>query len=128
MKIFILEDDESRIRLFVDALLSHGHDLTIAKSFQEATRKFQPPYDALSLDHDLGGRQFVNSDEEETGFNFVRWLGKAPSGAQPVIAVHSYNPDGAQAMINLLHDNGWVAVIKEPFGPKLLSWLSMEGV
>jgi CheY-like chemotaxis protein len=124
MKVFILEDDEQRIKLFEEALA--GHEVTIARSCggpMGAYRKFQPPYDLILLDHDLDQRQMVSSDDEETGFQFVKFMGKAPEVNQPEVIIHSYNPDGAKAMHRLLDDNGWHLVLRMPFGPKLLNTL-----
>jgi hypothetical protein len=125
-KVFILEDDQTRIDLFIEAGI--GHDLTIAKSFKAAKAKFQPPYDYLFLDHDLGGRTYVASEDEETGANFCRWLGAAPQegskvwAAEPYIIIHSFNPDGAKTMYEILRNNGWM-VVSIPFGPTILTYL-----
>lgn len=73
MDIFILEDDQARIDKFVKEWGTKAK-LTIAKSYDEAVKKYKGDYDLICLDHDLGGRQWVDSSEENTGFNFVKWL------------------------------------------------------
>lgn len=120
-RVFILEDDSMRVTKFIEAGI--GLDLTIAKDKPTALRKFTPPYDYLFLDHDLGERVFVSSDDDNTGAAFCRWLGKAPDRVQPTVIVHSYNPDGAKEMIRLLRDNGWENVLRIPFGLTVLGIL-----
>jgi CheY-like chemotaxis protein len=121
-RVFVLEDDPQRIRLFREALF-HA-DATFAESCAEAIQKFKPPYAVMSLDHDLGGQVFVNSTEENTGAGFCRWLPETDVEAwYPVVVVHSYNPDGASTMMRTLRDKGYRA-IQQPFGPSVLSFLS----
>lgn len=122
MRIFILEDDPARITAFQFALVNH--DLTICKWLggpDGAIKRFDysKQYDLILLDHDLGGQVYVNSDEEETGFQFVKHLGKRPESWDPPVVVHSWNPEGAKNMQKLLEENGW-SVYLSPFGPTML--------
>jgi NAD+-processing family protein with receiver domain len=124
VRIFILEDDQIRIGAFL-AAIPPNHEVTVATQLSGpngAYKKFKPPYGLILLDHDLGGRQFVSSDEEETGFQFCRWLGTAPVDCDTSVVIHSYNQDGAKAMSRLLMDNGWIVVVI-PFGVPLLNAL-----
>ncbi len=120
MRIFVLEDDEERIALFTSELAEH--DLTVARDVTEAQRKWKPPYHVVCLDHDLGG--FVSSGHENTGAAFVRDLVKATNLTAMASAffVHSWNPDGAQLMANLLVEAGAIC-LKIPFGPSLFAML-----
>lgn len=117
MRVFILEDDEDRIRRFHQAFI--GHDVTLAKDTEHALRLFKPPYDYVLLDHDLGGRTYVNSDEEDCGAAFCR---RVPADGLETarVLVHSYNRDGAIRMVKTLQDKGIVS-IWEPFGPSVLA-------
>lgn len=117
MRVFILEDDEDRIRRFHQAFI--GHDVTLAKDTERALKLFEPPYDWVLLDHDLGGRQWVDSDEEDCGAAFCR---RVPvDGLQGArVVVHSFNRDGAIRMIQTLRDKG-IESIWQPFGPSVLS-------
>lgn len=115
-RVFVLEDDPYRIGLFQDACLGR-HDLTLTDRLsgpRGAFTLYAPPYDLIYLDHDLGGRQMVDSHEEETGAAFVRWMPLA-SDHQPVITIHSYNMDGARNMARTLRDKGYTKVISWPF-------------
>lgn len=117
MKIFILEDDPYRIDLFRRNLV--GHDLDISMDVQTAKKLFVPPYDIICLDHDLGDQQMVKSEEENTGFQFVRFLTEpAPFRMDTQFFVHSYNPEGARYMHLALSTAGYNSIV-QPFGPSL---------
>ena len=122
-RVFVLEDDPVRIKLFRNAGI--GHDLTVVTTLSRpdgAFAQWNPPYDLVYLDHDLGGQVMVDSDEEETGAAFTRWL--PPAGDhQPVITIHSFNPVGTQRMFRDLRDRGYTRVIMFPFGPTILDTL-----
>jgi hypothetical protein len=122
-RIFILEDDPMRIMAFREACI--GKDLTVCMDVHAAKAEWNPPYDVICLDHDLGGEVMVNSEEENTGFQFVRFLTE-PQPFQALMKsaffVHSYNPEGAHAMCQQLLKSGYV-VYRTPFGPTILKQL-----
>ena len=117
MRVFILEDDPERIRLFHQAFI--GHDVTLAKDTERALSLFQPPYDWVLLDHDLGGQVYVDSDEEDCGAAFCRRMPVENLGAARFV-VHSFNRDGARRMVETLADKG-IQSIWQPFGPSVLA-------
>ena len=122
-RVFVLEDDPVRIELFRNASIEH--DLTVATTLSRpdgAFAQWNPPYDLVYLDHDLGGQQMVDSDEEETGAAFTRWLPFAGEH-QPLIMIHSFNPVGAQRMAQTLRDKEYTRVGVWPFGSSLLKTL-----
>jgi hypothetical protein len=123
VKVFVLEDDGQRIALFQQAAI--GHDLTLVEDVDAAIKKWEPPYDVVCLDHDLGQEVFVNSRERNTGAGFCRWLVQhgAPHFVGAVI-VHSYNRGGALEMVRTLEDAGWERVVWHPFGPTVLKVIS----
>lgn len=99
-KIFILEDNPERNKIFKRDL-SVNNDIVIATTVKEARRLFtkNSNYDILMLDHDLGGRQYVSSQEEETGYQFIRWLAENYDIRDYYVVVHSLNPSGATNMM-----------------------------
>lgn len=106
-----------------------GHDLTLTDHLTGARGAYSlytGPYDRVYLDHDLGQRQFVDSADEETGAAFVRWMPKATDLDQPLIVVHSYNPDGAREMVRTLRDKGYMRVIIWPFCQSILDLLQQQ--
>lgn len=126
MRVFVLEDDPLRIQWFRERFI--GHDLTLAESVSEALEKFTGGYTLACLDHDLGGQQMVDSEEENTGAEFVRLKGKEFGDHRGVVIVHSYNPVGAAQMVSMLEEVG-ADVVYAPFrGPtftrELDEWVS----
>mgnify|MGYP003348316371 CR=1 FL=1 len=123
MRVFVLEDDPVRIELFRKAGMEH--DLTVVTTLSRpdgAFAQWNPPYDLVYLDHDLGGQIMVDWGKEETGAAFTRWL--PPAGDhQPVITIHSHNPVGTQRMFWDLRDRGYTRVLIFPFGPTILETL-----
>jgi len=93
MKIFILEDNFERIKLFEKWLIAHEFYVTdnveVAK---HAVEEFGP-FDLYLIDHDLDNRVFVNSDEENTGYQFAKFL--AEKKIQAKFVTHSLNVPGA---------------------------------
>lgn len=121
MNIFILEDDDTRINLFMEAL--KGHTITIAKDVDDAKVRYlrdERTFDLLLLDHDLGNLAMVDGPEG-TGLEFARWLITRESAA-PQTIVHSWNPDGGAKMLWTLSDAGW-PTLQVPFGPYLLDMM-----
>jgi len=59
----------------------------------------------MFLDHDLGGRIWTDSGEENTGYQFVKWIIEENKQKNTLIYIHSMNPIGANKMLNLLLDN-----------------------
>lgn len=98
MKILFLEDDENRIRKARMAFV--GHKLVVVRTAQEAiaTLKAQP-FDVASLDHDLGGKQMTDSDEN-SGYAVAQFI--AEMEARPDVIVHSFNPIGMARMVECL--------------------------
>lgn len=117
MKIFILEDDAERHAIFWEEL--KDHDITLAKHVEEGMEKFAPPYDLYLLDHDLGNRTYVRSEDTNTGYTFLQQLAvkKAMKGA--IVVIHSFNYEGAKRMAQSAEQDGARAVLRVPFGPSL---------
>jgi CheY-like chemotaxis protein len=87
-KLFILEDNKERIRIFKREL--GGHNLTIAESYDEAIEKWKGPYDVIFLDNDLGGQTMMSPEEYNSGYHFAKTMQKELSGK--IVFVHSLNP------------------------------------
>lgn len=92
MKILILEDDPSRTELFKRHLI--GHDVYVVITATEAIRLLETEaWDALFLDHDLGGRAYVPSGPG-TGYEVACWLEPRLDRRPPRILTHSFNDPG----------------------------------
>ena len=104
MRILILEDDINRIEKFKK--LFKNQDIYIAENTDTAKYFCQgDTFPVMLLDHDLGGAVWVNSQEENTGYQFVKWLVDEKIQKDALIYIHSLNPIGANKMLNYLKDN-----------------------
>lgn len=72
-----------------------------------------PHADYVFLDHDLGGREFVDSTDENTGAEVVRWIAENKPSVGTFV-VHSLNPPAGNRMAEDLRGMGY-AVIRAPF-------------
>ena len=107
MNIFILEDDIARYGMMIEVLREVFPGCTIisspyvdeSKLLLEVGNPDGLPWDIISLDHDLGGEHFVNSDEEETGYQLAKWIKEKDIKFKKCI-IHSMNFVGASKMHN----------------------------
>jgi hypothetical protein len=93
-----LDDDEIRH----DNLSEDGQDVWHARTAQQAISLLKShEFDFVSLDHDLGGKTFQASEEENTGYQVAKFISEMEK--PPAIArVHSFNPVGAKRMVDKL--------------------------
>jgi len=105
IKILILEDNPIRIEKFKE--LFRNQDIYLYSDTlcaKEACKIIE--FDALWLDHDLNNRIWEDSQEENSGYQFVKWLVDNGLQKNSLNYIHSMNPIGANKMLNLLLDNG----------------------
>ena len=106
MKIFVLDDNDERLKSFKKYLPHiYGFDcvMVFAKDVAEARGKlveFQP-FDVAFLDHDLGDEIFVPSINPNTGFRVAEFIKDNDIGVAKVF-VHSLNAPGSIKMEQLL--------------------------
>lgn len=109
MKILILEDNPARQEKFRH--IFRNQELFISDNVKDAllcclTNDFK----VIFLDHDLGNEVWVDSEEENTGYQFVKMLVKDRLQKNSLYYVHSMNPIGANKMLNYLLDNGYDSI------------------
>lgn len=108
MHILILEDNQERINFFNKIYSKHALYITAnideALSFANAIE-----LDIMMLDHDLEKENFKALKEGRTGYDFCKLLVNNKLQKQSICYVHSMNPVGANAMVNLLQNNGYEA-------------------
>jgi len=96
MRIFILEDDHMRIHWFTEKFKMHK--LTIATNAADAIKILSShEFSFIMLDHDLGGKVFVDSEDENTGYQVAKALITTANAKKPVI-IHSWNVPAAKRM------------------------------
>ena len=96
MKILILEDTQERIKQFKETLSKHECTFT-DNAYKAIDFLYCYFWDALFLDHDLGG-MVMQESTEKTGYAVALWLHENPEYQPPIIIIHSLNPVGATKM------------------------------
>lgn len=101
--ILILEDNPRRMVWFNENMsnLVRSDNYTIyhADNVEDAKILFdEHDFDLYLLDHDLGGEQMVDSSEDNTGYQFAKWMAEERdiNGLDAKIYIHSLNPTGAE--------------------------------
>ena len=78
LKILFLDDEAWRVdiarRTFPAAALVHVQNVT--SCLEQLREGPDGGWDVVSLDHDLGGERFVDSNRDDCGMYVVRWLAK----------------------------------------------------
>ena len=106
MKILILEDNLLRIEKFKE--LFKNQELRIVQNVEDAiTFCLSEEFQIMWLDHDLEGKIWEDSNKENTGYQFIKWLVDNEKQRNSLIYIHSMNPIGASKMLNYLKDNGY---------------------
>ncbi len=99
MRIFILEDNEYRMVKFRRELI--GHDIDHADNVSDGIDLVaKNKYDLLFLDHDLGGEEMVDSNEENAGYQLAKFIASSTLNKTTMCVIHSCNPAGAKNMAN----------------------------
>lgn len=106
-KIFILEDNPERIKIFKTDLARNypNAKLFFTDTVDEAKKLFEnnKPFDVYFLDHDLGGKVYVDSEDLNTGYQFAKFLkSNNVDGKNEKIFIHTLNPIGGNNMKNVL--------------------------
>lgn len=112
MNIFILEDDPYRHLVFKRELAEF--DLTIREDTDTAVKCLltEGPFDIIFFDHDLGGKQMIDSHDYETGYEVVKQVLLAESKTSEgvgksfhpgaIFIIHSLNHSGARNIASIL--------------------------
>lgn len=111
-RVFILEDDPIRIKWFKRNLI--GVDYTIVDNAPDAIaelKELDNDYTVIFLDHDLGGKQYVSTKDDNTGSEVARFLATQDLEDDLMIILHTFNQIGAVNMNNLLPTSVYI-----PFG------------
>lgn len=96
MNILVVEDNPFRIKKFERALIGSVVDYT-DNAHEGIIFVKEREYDIIFLDHDLGGREHVSSNDLNTGFQVAKAIKGTPNESA-FIVIHSANPVGAKNM------------------------------
>jgi hypothetical protein len=108
MKILVLEDDAERIAWFVKSY-GNEHDLTVCTTVEAFKASYMASdIDFVFLDHDLGGRVYVDSDDPNTGYQAAMFMNASMSGKDgkrpKQVVIHSWNNVAVPRMARALAD------------------------
>lgn len=101
VNIFVLEDRDERMPImkkWLDGKLKGEYTLTRAKDVAAAIEALErDKFDIFFLDHDLDGKAFVPSQNENTGYQLAKWMNDNKIKYKQCF-IHSMNPYGAYRM------------------------------
>jgi CheY-like chemotaxis protein len=102
MNILVLEDDPTRQQQFLHQGICHN--VIVVDAARDAIRELgRIGWDLCFLDHDLGGK-VLQASGPGTGFEVAEWIAENPDQCPAHVIVHSLNPTGATAMLEVLGD------------------------
>lgn len=118
-----LDDMQIRHDLFRAYATEAGFIVDSAFTAEEAIKKLEKhEYLAACLDHDLAEEHYMGmyaspstGGTAHSGRAVARWITEHNKPA--LVWVHSYNPDGAQAIVDILAPSS-ANVLRAPFGPE----------
>jgi hypothetical protein len=115
-RILFLDDDRQRALAF----LTTCPEAVWVETAEECLARLQEPWDEVHLDHDLGGKTFVDHEREDCGMEVVRWLCEEFRShlRETRFIVHTHNPQAACLMTLHLQVTGY-RVEDRPFGARL---------
>lgn len=116
MDALFLDDSQERTDTATALLGAIGYRVAIVKDAKAAIVALEvSDFDIICLDHDLGGKTFVDSDNEDCGMEVVRYLvSRRTTPPAKQIIVHSWNAPAADRMVSDLRNAGY-EVAHEPF-------------
>ncbi len=101
MRIFILEDNSRRVvkfrRELIGNIVDHAETLDVGRKMIHENE-----YDLIFLDHDLGGKEMVDSVDEDTGYHLALFIADDDANRDTLCVVHSCNPAGADNIVTIL--------------------------
>ncbi len=108
MKIFIVEDDKERIEIFKEKFAHiEEAELFITTTASEAKKVLKENkdvmWDMMFLDHDLGGRVYVESADQNTGYQVAKFIRDNDIKYYNIVT-HTLNPMGAVNIQGILKD------------------------
>lgn len=115
MRVFVLDDMDERHAYFSRKYGDTSRAWTAAQAVEVLSHG--GPFDLAYLDHDLGDNPDVPSNG--TGLDVAHWLAHNTRFLPRRVVIHSWNPDGARAMVLTLLAAG-ASVEARPFrgGPR----------
>lgn len=112
-RLLFLDDDPERAAIY---LAENPHAVWV-QTVPECLNRLIETWDEVHLDHDLGGKTFVDSNEADCGMEVIRWLCASRHAhlRQTLFLVHSHNFLAGMLMVLQMRSSGYRAESR-PFG------------
>jgi hypothetical protein len=112
-RLLFLDDDPNRARLF---LRDHPRAVWVT-TVPDCLARLAESWYEVHLDHDLGGKMYVDSADTDCGMEVIRWLCKEPRPhlKRTRFFVHTHNATAGLLMVLLMQCGGYKAEFR-PFG------------
>jgi hypothetical protein len=122
-RILFLDDDPARALSFVKQYPQAIWVTTVT----ECLARLEEPWEEVHLDHDLGGKIFVDTEADDCGMEVIRWLCKEPRRhlRETAFVVHTHNAAAGLLMILQMRTGGYRAEFR-PFGVDLAELLEHD--
>jgi hypothetical protein len=112
-RVLFLDDDPVR----AEAFLIENPQAIWVQTVPECLARLVECWDEVHLDHDLGGRTFVDMNERDCGMEVIRWLCKEPRDHLLHVRffIHTHNSIAGLFMVLQMRSSGYNAEFR-PFG------------
>jgi hypothetical protein len=120
-RLLFLDDDPRRAETF----LAENPQAVWVETVVDCVNRLRENWDEVHLDHDLGGRQLVGSDDVDSGMEVIRWMCKEPRDhlRSTRFFVHTHNLVAGLVMVLQMRSSGFKAEF-QPFGQDLAKVLA----
>jgi hypothetical protein len=122
-RLLFLDDDPARARSF----LTEYPQAVWVENVPACIDRLAEKWDEVHLDHDLGGRTFVDTTRNDCGMEVIRWICKEPRAhlRRTLFFVHTHNAAAGLLMVLQMRSSGYKAEFR-PFGFNLAHLLARE--
>lgn len=112
-RLLFLDDDPVR----AEAFLIENPQAIWVQTVEECIDKLGENWDEIHLDHDLGGKTFVDVNETDCGMEVIRWLCREPREhlRSAHFFIHTHNTLAGMLMVLQMKESGYSAEFR-PFG------------
>jgi hypothetical protein len=112
-RLLFLDDDPVR----AEAFLIENPQAVWVQTVTECIDKLSENWDEIHLDHDLGGKTFVDPIETDCGMEVIRWLCREPREHLRAahFFIHTHNTLAGMLMVLQMKESGYSAEFR-PFG------------
>jgi hypothetical protein len=112
-RLLFLDDDPARAESF----LIENPSAVWVQTVPECQSRLVESWDQVHLDHDLGGKTFVDSTQNDCGMEVIRWLCAEPREhlRTTLFFIHTHNSLAGLLMVLQMRSTGYKAEFR-PFG------------